>query len=461
MKPHDSAKEKQLSPRKRKLFREIEATIEDLSHDGRGVAKHEGKTWFIDGALVSEVVHAKRIKKSRQFDEGITLDVLQKSDMRVEPDCQHDDICGGCRLQHADPELAFNFLAEKVRNDLTHAVKSTFDWHAPQSGPKWHYRRKARLGVKYVIKKEKVVVGFREKLSHFIADLSDCLILEKPIAQLIEPLSQMLTGFSIKDQIPQIEVSLGDNALALVFRHLAPLAESDIDALHEFAKKYSTQTLPLWIYLQSGGPQTVERLIPKVKDDLSIESRYLYYDQPDFSTRCYFEPLDFVQINRDINDKILNLAIDWLALEPGNTVLDLFCGLGNFSMPLAKRATSVVGVELSEAMVERATMNAAQNALENATFYAHDLTKSFEEMPFSSKIDRLLVDPPRSGAKDVIGAIGDLSPEVIVYVSCNPATLVRDAALLAEAGYKLTDATVFDMFPHTAHVESVAKFIKV
>ncbi|HEX4870159.1 MAG TPA: 23S rRNA (uracil(1939)-C(5))-methyltransferase RlmD [Moraxellaceae bacterium] len=427
----------------------VELTIESLSHEGRGLARLEGKTLFVEGALPGETVRASYVMTHKKYDELRTVEVLSASADRVEPPCPHFSVCGGCSLQHlARPaQIAFKqgVLAEQFRHFGGLAPEA---WLEPLVDPEPAYRRKARLGVKYVIKKEALLVGFREKQSNFLADIQGCHVLDTRIASQFMALRAVIRGLSRFDQIAQIEVAAGDAEVALVFRHMAPLPPEDIAALVAFSRERDWQ-----LYLQPGGVDSVHKVWPEGGADR------LHYALPDFGLELAFHPMDFTQVNAGINRRMVKLALDLLDPQPGERVLDLFSGLGNFTLPLATRAGSVIGVEGSQAMADRGLENARANGLGNVAFHAQDLTADFSAQPWARQgFDRLLIDPPRSGAEEVVRYLPKFGAKRVVYVSCNPATLARDAGLLKEAGYRLRLAGVMDMFPHTTHVESIAVF---
>lgn len=428
----------------------VSATIESLSHDGRGVARMEGKTAFVDGALAGETVTARYVDRRRKFDALRTLEVTENpSAERVEPPCPHADICGGCSLQHLDPQAQIRFKEHTLREQFAHfGGIEPEEWAAPLTGDRLGYRRKARLGVRYVPKRGEVLVGFREKRNSFIAAIDSCAVLDPRVGNAIEDLKSLIAGLSVYDRVAQIEVACGDDEAALVFRHLDPLSEADEAALVAFG-----QARNLHIYLQPKGPDTVHRIWP------AEGAERLSYRLPHWELDLAFHPMDFTQVNAGINRRMLDQAMEWLDPQPDDRVLDLFCGLGNFSLPLARRAREVIGVEGEAALVERGRENAARNGIDNCRFLATDLQQDFTHESWAREgFDRILIDPPRSGAQDVVRHLANAGAERILYVSCNPSTLARDAGELVERGYRLVRAGVMDMFPHTTHVESMALF---
>jgi 23S rRNA (uracil1939-C5)-methyltransferase len=433
----------------RKRRKEIEAEIVDLSHDGRGVAKIDGKTVFIAGALAGERVRARIVTFKKTFEEGHTLEVLQASPLRVEPPCKHFDICGGCALQHLDPaaqiEAKQRVLLENFER-IGHVRPQTV--LPPLTDAPFGYRRKARLGVKWVPAKERAIVGFREAMKPmYIADIERCLVLVPQVGERIHELSALVTSMDARERIPQIEVSAGDDSTVLVFRHLDPLSAADLERLRAFGERTG-----LAIFLQPGGNDSVHALWPeRVALSFRIEAA---------DVELAFRPLDFTQVNAGINQKMVARALEMLDPQPGERVLDLFCGLGNFTLPIARRAAAVVGVEGEAGLVARARENARANGLDNAEFFAADLSQDLRgERWVREGFDKLLLDPPRTGADACIPQLPLEKVGRIVYVSCHPGSLARDAGILVrEHGYKLVSAGVMDMFPHTAHVESIALF---
>ena len=445
------AKRRRRTRRKAVPSEPVTVTIESLSHDGRGIAHVEGKTLFVDGALPGEELECHYSFVGSRYSEARVSRILTASDDRVEPRCSKAMVCGGCNLQHMSSAQQINNKQQALCEQFTHfGGIETPDLIAPLQGDIWAYRRKARLGVRYVAKKGGVLVGFREKRNSFVTDIESCPVLDKRVGELITPLRELLDTLELKASIPQIEVSLGDEEGALVFRHLEELPNEDKIRLGEFGRLHQ-----LWVYLQPAGPASIHRIYP---DD---QSGLLSYRLPEWSLELLFDPMDFTQVNASINQAMVKRALEYLDLKESDRVLDLFCGLGNFTLPIARQCNEVIGVEGSDAMVKRGQMNASHNGIENAQFYSADLTKDFREQPWSKGgFDKVLLDPPRSGALEVVKNISLLAPQCIVYVSCNPATLARDAGELCRSGYTLLKTGVMDMFPHTAHVESIAVFIK-
>lgn len=438
--------------RKQRLSQEpVAATIESLTPEGRGLTHVEGKACFIDFALPGERVMFQYSKTSSKYDEGRTLEVLEPSPDRVEPMCPHFGVCGGCSLQHMTAAAQIRAKQQALRGHLEHLAQTQPEtWLEPITGPVIGYRHKARLGVKYVAKKGRVLVGFREKANAYLADLSCCKVLHASVGEQLLSLGELIMGMEARQSIPQIEVAVSEKGTTLVFRHLDPLSDTDRQQLIDYA-----QSQHLDIRLQSAGPDSIEPLWPE-------QPGALYYLLANQNIKIEFQPADFTQVNPDINQKMLDRALAFLDLNGNDRVLDLFCGLGNFTLAMAQQALSVVGVEGVESMVAKARDNATMNAIDNCSFYAADLSADLTGMPWlKQSYDKILLDPPRSGAMEMLKYLGKLDVSRIVYVSCHPATLARDAQVLVhDLGYTLTSAGVMDMFPHTAHVESIAVFEK-
>lgn len=426
----------------------ITVTIHDLAHDGRGVAKVAEKVVFVDGALPREEVIATYTKVKKEYDEAQTTEVLVVSEDRVEPFCDVYGICGGCRLQHLDADRQIDFKAEQLKSNLSRQAGLTEYQQLPNlRGESQHYRYKARLGVKHVPAKERVLVGFRERLTPYIVDMHRCPILEEKIDALIDPLSTMIGQLSIASKLPQIEVAVGDEAHALSFRILEAPTEEDLAIFKAFEAEHD-----LIIYLQPGNESTTIALTEKGASDQA-----LYYRLLDNLT-LYFKPYHFTQVNPAMNNKMVKQALSLLDLQGDEQVLDLFCGLGNFTLALATQAQNVIGVEGDKSLTDWAGRNAEFNQISNVEFHCADLTQDQKDAPWMNRYyDAILIDPPRSGALEMMPYLGTLLPKKILYVSCHPATLARDLAVLTkEYPYELVSAGVMDMFPHTAHVESMA-----
>ncbi|VAX14426.1 23S rRNA (uracil(1939)-C(5))-methyltransferase [hydrothermal vent metagenome] len=431
----------------------VQTSIESLTHEGRGVARIEGKTVFIDDALAGEVVEFIYTRKKRDFDEARLHRIITPSEHRVEPACAHFGVCGGCRLQHLDPGEQLRVKENVLLDNFRRVGKvETETLLAPLSGSQWGYRRKARLGVRYVHKKGRVLVGFRERGSSFLSELDSCKVLHPLVGEKLLLLSEVIRKLSIYRQIPQIEVAVADNSTALIFRNLEELTDEDKNILIEFGKIHNFQ-----IYQQPKGPDTVS-LLSSEQDKTE-----LYYELHDQNLKIHFEPADFTQVNHDINTKMVRRALELLQLDKNDILLELFCGLGNFTLPMAQQAKKIVAVEGDAGLIQRARENAIANGMDNVEYQVANLMENLDNMPWLKKdrYDKVLLDPPRSGAKEVLPYIAATAAKRIVYVSCHPGTLARDAGeLVHEYGYRLRAAGVMDMFPHTAHVESIALFEK-
>lgn len=428
------------------------ASIKSFSHDGRGIAAIDGKTTFIFGALPGETVEFTYTACHSKFDEGKVVNVITPAPERVTPNCQHFGVCGGCSLQHIASTTQIKHKQTMLLEQLKHFGNIVpKEILSPLTSDVWGYRHKARLGVRYVTKKATVLVGFREQNSNFLAQLERCEVLDPRVGNLIMPLREFIASLDAFNSISQIEVAITQTQVGLVFRHLEPLNSSDLEQLKTFGAEHG-----LWLYLQPAGPNSVTKLYP---DDKQL---FLHYSLPEFNLIYQFHPLDFTQVNPTINQKMVALALELLDVQPSDTVLDLFCGLGNFTLPIAQRAKHVVGVEGSDVMVERASMNAQTNHITNVEFYAANLMGDCSTHPWTTQsFTKILLDPPRSGALDILPLVAAMNAQTIVYVSCNPATLARDAGeLVNRYGYTLQKAGVMDMFPHTEHVESIALFCK-
>lgn len=436
--------------RKKKMPEPFDAEILRLSHEGRGICEHNERTVFVAGALVGEQVEVTVHNRWKGFAEGRVTRIDQPSVQRVEPACPHFGVCGGCALQHWQLDKQVEHKANTLSELLEHHGGGGPERAlAPLQAQALGYRRKARLGVRYVAPKDRVLVGFREQASNFLAVLDECQVLDPRVGTRLVEIGEAIKSTSIRDRIAQIEVACGDQAVALVFRVLDPPTQSDVARLIELGQAYGYH-----IWLQPKGPDTSYRVYPLSGPE------YLSYEHPDFGLRMYFHPHDFTQVNAQINRSMMTQALDLLELTPQDRVLDLFCGLGNFTLPIATRAGYVVGVEGSEAMTQRGRMNAQLAGLDHCEFHAADLTQPIEDKPWAAGgFNKLLLDPARSGAAEVLQVLSLDGLERIVYVSCNPATLARDVGILKQRGWRLCDAGIMDMFPHTSHVESMAVFV--
>lgn len=425
-----------------------EARIVDLSHEGHGVARIDGKAVFVVDALPGERVLLRRIRRHRNFDEAVLESVLEASPDRVEAPCPHYGTCGGCALQHLAPaaQLAFK-QAQLLENLARLGAVEPARVLPPLTGPTWNYRRRARLGIKYVSQKGRVLVGFRERSARYVADLHECRILLPPLDRLMDPLAELVASLEISTRVPQAELASADDDAVAVLRVLDPPHAADLERLRMFERAQGVR-----IYLQPGGPGSVA--------PLTDGNPPLRYSLPDFDLAIEFEPIDFIQVNGALNAKMVARAVEELDPQSDDHVLDLFCGLGNFSLPLARRAGQVTCVEGATSLVSRAAGNARRAGLQNVNFVVADLASSGYEAPWAERAyTRVLLDPPRAGAREVLPVVGRCGAGRVVYISCHPGSLARDAGLLVrEHGFRLVAAGVMDMFPHTTHVEAMAVF---
>ncbi|MGY8814076.1 MAG: 23S rRNA (uracil(1939)-C(5))-methyltransferase RlmD [Gammaproteobacteria bacterium] len=437
--------------KKQKMPYPVEAYIDSLSHDGRGIARINGKTVFIDGALPDEQVKIKYISVKSRFDEAVTTEVVTPSEKRVIPECKYFKICGGCSLQHMHSQYQVDHKQSVLIEQLNYIGKvKPLEIFSPILSKVWSYRHKAKFGVKKDFKNNKILVGFREKGKSTLVDIDDCKVLHPDIRNAISSLKTLISKLSIKSHISQIDVAIGDDSGAIVLRHSLYPDQDDISLLDQFSSDYQ-----LNILLQSEIDQTLNTLSKKHNQPLS-------YNISEFGVKINFSPVDFTQINFEMNEKMISKVIELLVLSRSDKVLDLFCGLGNFTLPIALNVDSVTGIEGSSIHVQRAKENAELNNIYNTKFYnvnlyAEKMRHNFSEIQFN----KILLNPPRKGAREIIGSINFHKIEKVVYVSCNPATLARDAQILVhDKGYTLVKTGVIDMFPQTEHFESVAVFEK-
>ncbi|WP_024325835.1 23S rRNA (uracil(1939)-C(5))-methyltransferase RlmD [Thioalkalivibrio sp. AKL19] len=431
----------------------FEARIEEVTLDGQGVIRREGKACFIHGVLKGERVMAVQTGRKRRFDTAEVVELLEPASGRVEPPCEFFGLCGGCKLQHASVETQREIKEQALFDALERIGHVTPEARfEPLTADTLGYRRTARLGAKYVPKKGGVLVGFRERGSPYLAQMTHCEVLHPAVGGRIQALRELMDGLEARDRLPQIEVAVDDDErVALIFRNLDPLSEADTQRLSDWAEAEGIQ-----VYLQPGGADTVEPLAGPIEP--------LVYRHPDYGVSVPFMPTDFIQVHAQINRKMVPQALEALDPQPGQRVLDLFCGLGNFTLPLARTVSEgeVVGVEVDDAMLARARANARDQGIVNTRYERADLddVEALKNAAWLSEdFDRVLLDPPRTGAAAVIEALAPQRIERLVYVSCNPATLARDAErLVHHHGYRLERAGIMDMFPHTAHVESMAVF---
>ena len=420
-------------------------TIIDLTHDGVGVADLDGRRIFVADALPGERVEIALRKRRRKIQEAVLVRVLEPSPSRVVPECEYFGRCGGCALQHLAHPAQVAFKQQVVAETLKRiGGVEPGEWLPPVVSAPWHYRRRARLGVKHVTGKDRVIVGFRERAGPYITDMRRCPVLMPPVDGLIDELAEVIGGSSVKARLPQIEAAVADEAVALVLRVLDEPSAADTEAFRAFGARHDID-----LYWQRGGPGTIAPL---------DRARPLTYGLPELGLTFEFQPTDFVQVNAGINAELVATAVRLAAVQPTDRVLDLYCGLGNFSLPLAQRAGALLGVEGDAGLVARAVRNAARNGIANARFVTANLMAAGWPF-FRERWDVVMLDPPRTGAEAPVAELDSSGVRRIVYVSCHPATLARDARLLVEKhGFKLSTARVFDMFPHTHHIEALALF---
>lgn len=429
----------------------VTAVIESLDQEGRGVTHVDGKAIFVDGALPNEKVRYQSQYIKPSYEVANTIEVLKQSNQRVIPKCPHFGICGGCKLQHLDFAAQVAAKQRLLENDLKHIGKvKPVNMLPPLYGPTWGYRHKARLSVKYVEKKQRVLVGFNEKATRFVSDMNSCEVLVPEVSVLIQPLQEMICQLSLRDKIPQIELAVGEGqVIVLIFRIMAGLTTEDEQLLKAFADTHRVQ-----VWTQTKGPDTIMPFYP-------LERAQLQYSLPEFNLTYPFKPNEFTQVNPQINQVMIRRAMQLLSPSIGEKIADFFCGIGNFTLPIARSGAQVLGLEGLANLVERANESAALNQINHVKFDVADLFQMTESsLAELGRFDKWLVDPPRDGAYELVKAITpNTAPKRIVYVSCNPATLARDAGVLVnEKGYQLSAAGVINMFPHTAHVESIALF---
>ena len=429
----------------------VQVTIESLAHDGRGVTHVDGKVVFIDEALPEEELEFIYTDSRKDYAEGKVVNLLTRSPYRVDAKCVHYGVCGGCSFQHVDEKEQIHLKQGLLEEQFKHIGKVEIPqiWE-PLTGEHWGYRRKARVGVKYVAKKGRVLVGFRERRNPFLAEIESCIVMHPIVGLNLMTLSEMIGKLTIRDKIPQIEVAIGDEDCVLAFRVLEPATDEDKEIMREFGHKHNIS-----MCLQSKGPDTIKPLDgePEVIPSYSL---------PEQGVSFKFKPAMFTQVNYEINRKMISRVLEAFQLNENDCVLDLFCGLGNFTLPMATKAGRVVGVEGDLPLVNHAKENAALNDLTNVEFHVADLSKDVAGQAWAKqKFNKVLLDPSRAGASEVLHNLKHWNPEKIIYVSCNPSTLARDAGILVnEMGYKLVKAGVMDMFPQTGHVESIALFSK-
>lgn len=430
--------------------------IESVDFEGKGIARIDGKTVFIDGALSGEEIVVEIVRRKPSFDKARIVEIIKRSSDRVEPKCSNFGVCGGCSMQHVSFEEQIRIKEKVLVDNLKHIgnVESR-EIILPLKGIPWGYRHRGRLSARYVTKKGGMLVGFREKSAPYVVDMTECHVLPKHVSDMIPKLRHTFNNFSVPDKIPQIEVAVGDNVTVLVVRNMEALNDSDEALLKEFADANSTLDMMVQIWLQPKGPDSCYPLYPKDAPKLSYEIKRFKIEMP-------YYPTEFTQVNPVINEAMVGLAMDMLDAKDNEIIADFFCGIGNFTLPIAKNAKQVIGIEGADALVKRAKENATYNGLDTKVAYqvCNLFTIDDKWLNNLGRFDKWLIDPPRDGAMELVKSITrDTAPKRIVYVSCNPATLARDADILVNTqGYKLLKAGVMNMFPHTSHVESIALF---
>tara|TARA_B110000116_G_scaffold154280_1_gene133439 strand:- start:194 stop:1498 length:1305 start_codon:yes stop_codon:yes gene_type:complete len=423
----------------------IEVTVDTVAEDGCAYTA-DGKH-AVFGALPGEKVIAVPVARKRKRLYLRSTEVLASSSHRVTPRCKAASFCGGCSFQHASHAYQLELKQAQVQQKFGQITPS--EWMEPISAPTYGYRTKARLGVKYVDKKDRVLVGFREKMKPYITDIENCPILVDPVSNLIEPLIELISGLSEPRTIPQIEVACGDSDVALIFRHMAAMSDEDMQKLQSFGEEQSVQ-----MFLQPEGLDSTHKIFPQDNDDL------LRYRLPDYDLVFQFSPQDFTQVNLAVNRQMVARAVALLDIDPSDEVFDAFCGIGNFSLAISRFAKKVTGAEQSASSIARARENARLNGVENVSFVVEDLQLETSEINGLEGANKVLLDPPRSGAEAMVKRLAGSNVVRVVYVSCNPETLARDIGILENQGFELRSAGIIDMFPHTTHVESIALLVR-
>lgn len=425
------------------------ATVTGVTHECRGLTRIDGKTTFLEGGLPEEEVQFHYTRRYGSYDEGRVTDISKAHPWRIIPKCQHFGHCGGCQLQHIPQAAQLDFKQRTLIELLHHHSIIPREINPPLHGRAWNYRGKARLSVKFLEKKNTVLIGFREKNSHFVTAMKNCEVLKEPFNTIITPLSELFLQLKIRDKIPQVEIATTEEESAIILRHLVELPSEDVHKLREFCDNYL-----LKLYLQPGGIDSIYLDWPKQCDDT------LCYHLPEFNLKLRFYPHQFVQIHSEVNQKMIHQAMNWLNPHKKDCILDLFCGIGNFTLPLAQSAKEVIGVEGNLSAVKQGLANARYNALNNVQFYETNLTQPLSQ-PWSKKTyTKILLDPPRTGAFEIIPWIAHTNASAVLYISCNITTFIRDAGILLKKGYELDKISLIDMFPQTQHVEIMALFIK-
>ncbi len=433
--------------------------IESVDYEGKGIARIDGKTVFVNGAMAGEEVLIEIVKRKPSFDKAKLIDIVTPSPERVEPQCPNYGVCGGCSMQHVSFAEQIRIKQQVLVDNLKHLGNvSAENIIEPLAGVPWGYRHRARLSARYVAKKGGALVGFREKGAPYVVDMTECHILPPHVSELLLPMRELVSNLSIKDKVPQIEVAVGVQVTILVIRNMESINSQDEQLIKDFCNKYTCVNNVLQIWLQPKGPETCYPLYP-------LDAPKLSYEIKKFAIEMPYYPSEFTQVNPYINEEMLGLAMDLLQPQNNEVIADFFCGIGNFTLPIAKTAKQVIGIEGSDALVKRAKQNAEFNGLADKVAYqvCNLFTIDEQWVQKLGNFDKWLIDPPRDGAFELVKSITPQSaPQRIVYVSCNPATLARDAGVLVNThGYRLVKAGIMNMFPHTSHVESIALFERI
>ncbi|MCC8366111.1 23S rRNA (uracil(1939)-C(5))-methyltransferase RlmD [Xenorhabdus sp. PB61.4] len=434
------------SPNRRSVNRSIiSVTADNLDAQGQGIARHQGKTIFIPGLLPGEQAQVQLTEEKRQFAKAKVVKRLSDSPFRVNPRCPHFKMCGGCQQQHVAPELQAKTKASVLEHLIQRETGISISAQPIIHSPEYGYRRRARLGLQYQVRQGKLVMGFRQSQTNDLVDIGHCPVMHPEMEKLLQPLSLCLNSLKVAKRLGHVELVLADNGPLVVLRHLAPIKHEDKEILRAFAKQNQVM-----IYL-AGDETPLEPLSPE-------EEQSEPWYQVD-GLKLVFSPQDFIQVNDAVNQKMVAQALSWLDLQPEDRVLDLFCGMGNFTLPIAAKVQAVVGVEGVAALVASGQYNARLNGLSNVNFFHENLESDIHQQPWAAQgFNKVLLDPARAGAAGVMSHIVKLAPEKVVYVSCNPTTLARDSKVLLEVGYHLVSVRMLDMFPHTGHLESMALF---
>lgn len=428
-------------PKKTQKAPHFRTEILDLDYQGLGVAKIQGKTWFIENALPSETVEVQPIEEKRQYSRGVAHKILKQSTERQVPPCKYYQQCGGCQTQHISIHLQ-RATKQKALLQRLSKLQPDVQLMPMLTGEAWHYRRRVRLSMLFNLKTNKLDIGFRQKKSQQIVNIQHCNILEPKLSQILPKLTALFTQWSTPKQLGHIELVKADNGIAMLLRHIGNLTENDRTLLLEFALQEK-----LMLFLQ------------QQDEIIQLSGEAPFYQIGDL--KLQFDIRDFIQVNADLNLKMIATTLDWLELNSTDNVLDLFCGMGNFTLPLSRKVKSVIGIEGVQEMVQKAQKNAEQNQCANVQFYQTNLDQRFSDQAWAKlPFDKILLDPPRTGAAFALNALCELGAQKILYVSCNPATLIRDTEILADFGYRLSKVAMIDMFPHTGHLESISLFEK-